>query len=57
MKKKIRDLTVEEIVTKFCGTYGWKGCKKCPFDYNDHCIRLLDLSLIDINKEVEVEDE
>ena len=52
--KRIKDLTVYEIVTKFCGTYGWEGCEGCPFYKNDQCIRLLDLSIIDINKKVKV---
>ena len=57
--KKIRDLTVEEIVSKVCGKYGWKmnACKGCPFNYDNHCMKILDFGIIDLDKEIEVEDE
>ena len=52
MKKKIKDLTVEEIKA-ICFSQELH-CAGCPFfDYNDRCCRPI-VSLIDWNTEVEV---
>jgi len=54
MKKKIRDLTKEEI-EKLCDNYfeKHKNCQSCPLNGINNCLKYLGLNL---DQEIEVED-
>ena len=62
MKKKIKDLTLEEAI-KICCSYFWNICHNCPLKYKNnrlcHKIKLVIMEEekdFDSEREVEVDD-
>lgn len=56
MIKELRDMTVLELI-HFCSRkVNYNDCKKgkCPFNYNNHCARIIDFWIMDTHQKIEI---